>query len=843
MNPASSQPVAYRRLAGDGRVWSLCIVGAIGVLVPFAAGDVAVGRVSGNYTFERDFAQCESQDDNSLDIERDVIDQCVDLQAGDDGAPPEIEAHRRVNVQTTLAGSTNNIQSLTLDFDVELSSFFRASPNLFGGRQAAQVEFRAEFLATEDTPFAVEVIADLEGSPATSAVIVELTRSFQGCVKLGEGPSTNNRCNGSPQINRLGPLSGTLAGNTPLNLVLEIALETDLSLLTQDPGLQTLTNHAHVTVIFDFAVSRNIRWSNPLGGEFNDAANWTPAIVPTAASDTAIFELSGNSPVPIQASNATAGKWEIGVMTLDLNGAASILGNSPGLDDLLVNRGGGLLLDGNGGPSSLTTNTMLIDNGQVTVDASAGSAVLALADALIITGSPNNELLIAGGGEVTAGTLSVGRISGTTAGDVTVRGVSPAGVRSTLAVNGTSEPAVFGGTAPGRLNVQAGGSVALFGGLTVGLVSDGFVLVSGQDAPDGVVTELRVVGETNIGIGAASSVEIQTSGRMTTSGNVNVGVAAAESSLSIRESSFLDVDGTLTIGAGAAAELNINNAQVSCDSLAVGGGDAAPAEAGGVITLDGFTGLFQVRGNANVGVGQGSGNIILNLGLSMVVDGTMTIGGGPSGGNVLLLDAFIGGAGNILVGQNGILRGTGTVSVPKTRLAGTNAFISPGLSPGTLTIDGDYEQAEGGTLIIEVAGLKPGQFDVLRVTGNATLSGSVDLRFIDGFVPQPGDNVNFVVVDGALTGKLTGSTFIDAPGDPESGQSGAQAEVVWEVTPEGTCRLTITDVTPVDANGVPLPAGCGAGLCGAGVVPMAGLTLVALCGWRGASTRRRHRPS
>lgn len=640
--------------------------------------------------------------------------------------------------------------------------------------------------------------------------------------------------------------SGTLP---PGDHTLTVTFEATIDPLTNDQGeriAESVSLAASFRLSFDRRESTTFSWVADMGGDYSDAENWNP---PCGApprhseqiSDTAIFELSGNSPIPVQASSAAAGKWEIGVMTLDLNGSASVLGNSSGLDDLLINRDGGLILDGVGGASSLHTNTARIDSGSVTVDASAGSAVLTVTDELVITGSPQIELLIAGGGEVSVGTLSAGRTSGTSAGDVTVRGVSPAGVRSTLAVNGSSEPAVFGATAPGRLNVQAGGSAALFGGLTVGLVSDGFVLVSGQDAPDGVVTELRVVGETNVGIGTASSVQIQTRARMKASGNVNVGVEAADSSISVGESSFLDVEGTLTIGLRAAAELNINDAQVSCDSLAVGGGDAGPAEAGGAVTLDGFTGLLEVRGNADVGVGRGSGNIILNLGLSMIVDGTMTIGGGAGGGNVLLLDALIGGAGNVLVGQNGILRGIGTVSVPKTRLAGTNAFISPGLSPGTLTIDGDYEQAEGGTLIIEVAGLEPGQFDVLHVTGNATLSGNVDLRFINGFVPQRGDNVNFVVVDGALTGKLTGSTFIDAPGDPESGQSAVQAEVRWEVTPEGTCRITVADVVPVNEGSVPLPTECGAGLCGAGAVPTAGLTLLALCGRRNVSARRRPR--
>jgi hypothetical protein len=77
--------------------------------------------------------------------------------------------------------------------------------------------------------------------------------------------------------------------------------------------------------------------------------------------------------------------------------------------------------------------------------------------------------------------------------------------------------------------------------------------------------------------------------------------------------------------------------------------------------------------------------------------------------------------------------------------------IFPGTSPGTLTIDGNYEQT-GGLLGIEVAGTAPGQFDVLAVTGNAMLGGDLLLEFIDGFAPRQGDEFKFLDVGGGLNG-------------------------------------------------------------------------------------------
>ena len=46
---------------------------------------------------------------------------------------------------------------------------------------------------------------------------------------------------------------------------------------------------------------------------------------------------------------------------------------------------------------------------------------------------------------------------------------------------------------------------------------------------------------------------------------------------------------------------------------------------------------------------------------------------------------------------------------------------------GRLTVNGNYTQNASGTLRIEVAGLAPGQHDVLVVNGQASLAGTVQL--------------------------------------------------------------------------------------------------------------------
>ena len=51
--------------------------------------------------------------------------------------------------------------------------------------------------------------------------------------------------------------------------------------------------------------------------------------------------------------------------------------------------------------------------------------------------------------------------------------------------------------------------------------------------------------------------------------------------------------------------------------------------------------------------------------------------------------------------QEGTVQGSGTVG---GSLVNTSGTVAPGNSPGTLTVDGDFSQAAGGTLAIELAG-------------------------------------------------------------------------------------------------------------------------------------------
>jgi hypothetical protein len=100
--------------------------------------------------------------------------------------------------------------------------------------------------------------------------------------------------------------------------------------------------------------------------------------------------------------------------------------------------------------------------------------------------------------------------------------------------------------------------------------------------------------------------------------------------------------------------------------------------------------------------------------------------------------------------DGGALFGSGTIT---GQCMNHGATINPGFSPGKITINGDFLQDGGGTLRIEIAGLAtPGvDYDLLEITGTATLGGALRVVDINGFTPSGTDTVTPLTA-GSITG-------------------------------------------------------------------------------------------
>ncbi len=159
---------------------------------------------------------------------------------------------------------------------------------------------------------------------------------------------------------------------------------------------------------------------------------------------------------------------------------------------------------------------------------------------------------------------------------------------------------------------------------------------------------------------------------------------------------------------------------------------------------DSSTGTVTNDGTLNVdGIMQSSGTVF-NSGK---IDPTSYI---QSGGTTVL-------QGGTLISptvdvQGGSLGGNGTIQGDLVN----DALVSPGFSNIPLTVDGNYTQGPDGTLLIDITSLT--DFSSLDITGSATLDGTVEFDFLNGYVPQANDT--FAFLDAAsVTGNFSSYDF------------------------------------------------------------------------------------
>jgi fibronectin-binding autotransporter adhesin len=139
----------------------------------------------------------------------------------------------------------------------------------------------------------------------------------------------------------------------------------------------------------------------------------------------------------------------------------------------------------------------------------------------------------------------------------------------------------------------------------------------------------------------------------------------------------------------------------------------------------------------------------------------------------------------------GILKGSGQINGNVTINGGT---VTPGNSPGTLTINGNYTQGALGTLLIELGGTQQGKSDLLSITGSASLTGTLDIDLYDGYKPTVGDSFDILIANAILgigdTG-FQGFTNIIGPNG-----------WIWTVQ---YLDGSTTDTVRLTANAVPIP--------------------------------------
>lgn len=184
-----------------------------------------------------------------------------------------------------------------------------------------------------------------------------------------------------------------------------------------------------------------------------------------------------------------------------------------------------------------------------------------------------------------------------------------------------------------------------------------------------------------------------------------------------------------------------------CSSVFVGGGPAqvdALTMSSGQWTFDfsspdgptdGYLSVIDSTLIAYQGGGGLSPVVSLSLKNGVMSSGSVRIGGIGAGilevSSTAILDSQM-----VVVHANGQLIGDGTAS---GNVIIDGGRMDPGFSPGTFTINGDFELTATSLVRIGIGGHMPTHHDRIVAGEDILLAGTVQIDFVDAFVPMVGD--------------------------------------------------------------------------------------------------------
>ncbi len=384
-------------------------------------------------------------------------------------------------------------------------------------------------------------------------------------------------------------------------------------------------------------------------------------------------------------------------------------------------------------------------SGKVYLDVS-GSSV----DASAVNGEPGMWLLDPNNIEIVAGVGTV-NINGATP-FVSTNDTAELGVTLiTVALDGGTDVTVTTGT--GGTNAQAGDITVTVPIVTLPIVDATLTLNAANDININADI-ISAVGKLNLVLDA---------GQTTATGAINLGVVGPAPPVFLGGSFGSPLTLTLTF---PDETINVIAPTIIDSASIVGSVDLKT----GLL----FTGVITNQGSLTLSGGtiDGTGGAFTNTGtVSVSSSSTFSTLTQTAGSLIVGAGATLTTTGLIING--GSLLGDGTISGSVTNNGG---ILSAGSSPGTLTITGSYTQGAGGTLQAELAGttLAGTDYDLLSVSGTASLGGTLDISLFGGFIGSVGDTFDIINAS-SITGDFsnvtvpTSYTFTNTPDFPAAG--------------------------------------------------------------------------
>ena len=454
-------------------------------------------------------------------------------------------------------------------------------------------------------------------------------------------------------------------------------------------------------------------------------------------------------------TSLTGGSISLSSASNDFTGAVSISGSGSG--NVAVGDVNGIILGASTlgtGTFTVTANGPITQTGPIVQAAGAGAATFhAGSNAITLTNASNDFT-----GPVDVD--STGTVAITDANSFIIKGGGGGGgapASFTLNANGAvTQSAAFIGTAPAVIVINAGtGPISL------------------NNAGNNFTGNTSVAGNTTGAVSLTNN----------NAGGINLGTSSVGGALAltsggpVTQTGAITVGGTSTINAGSNPITLTNVANDFIGAVSLTGSNVAITDMNTIsIGTTSVSGTFTITATSTSFLNgfsatnySFSGGVYTlaagtyNLGGTTTVAGTATVAASSAtinaaGGTINVSGVLDSGTSSITVGTlnvlaGGTLTGTGTIIGNLNNSAGT---VSPGASPGIITITGNYVQGASGTLAMQIGGLTAGSgYDQLVVGGTTSLAGTLNASLIGTFVPPPGSTYTFVQGSGPLSGTFT----------------------------------------------------------------------------------------
>jgi hypothetical protein len=393
--------------------------------------------------------------------------------------------------------------------------------------------------------------------------------------------------------------------------------------------------------------------------------------------------------------NAVAGNLRLGI-NAGSSGVYGMEGGSLSAGNIYIGENGAGTFTQTGGQVIVGGDAVLGDASGATSNYSISAGSLSSGGKLIVGGKSTATFTQSGGTVTTSGELLLGSVT--------------AGNAEYVINSGAVETAALGVFA-GRL-CQAGGSIS-----TGGLV----ILVTSADRPSVV---------------DVSGGQLTVNGLISLSGDVTDVVPT----LVIRNGAKVVTNDFATLGFSAAGRAQVNVREAG-SKLTINGN----LRVGGVVGSP----PFELSRMGDLTISQGGG-VFVNASTTISTASVVALQNGSLMSAQLALNGgsfvWTGGELRVDVFQGSLTNPLGGRLAPGRAADGLPAI-------GSTTISGNYVQQLGATLVSEIGGPVPiTGFDFVDVAGSAQLGGLLEVRLLNGYIPNPTATFTILNAGGGITG-------------------------------------------------------------------------------------------